>query len=87
MSRLVKVKLQVNKNKFFECAQKLGFKVISNDGITRIDLTRPITVEEDGYLSYDNMDARQVSEVVAEYVADMYGGQVTKKGNTIYVEV
>ena len=87
MSRLVKVRLQVNKNKFFECAEKLGFKIISDDRVMRSDLFRPITVEEDGHLSYDNMDARQVSELVAEYVVEMCGGQVTKEGNTIYVEV
>ena len=87
MSRLVKVKLQVNREKFFESAQRLGFSILPNNRVMRNDLFRPITVGEDGHLFYDDMDARQVSELVAEYVADMYDGQVTKEGNVIYVEV
>jgi len=86
MSRIISLKLRVNKERFEAVASRLGYSV--SDGIIgRKDLLRPIRIQNDGSLVYDNMDAQQVSELIGEYIADTYGGQVEKHGGEIYVYV
>jgi len=86
MSRYIRLKMQVNKERFLNCAQRLGYSTIENR-VTGNGLYRPIEVHDNGYLSYDDMNVKQVAEIMGEYVADTYGGRVEKVNDEIFVYV
>lgn len=85
MSKLVEIDLRVNENIFTSIAQKLGW-VCEGNTLSKYGMFRKLVIKN-GKLIYDDMDTKEVKNLIGYYIAEITGGTVVHKGQDVYVEV